>query len=454
MPVHRGHGGARPVALLVACCAWAIAGNCPADSLRIPVDDAKAESLGIRKLPPSKRLILYTDLPASPEIDRLPAVFDLAFPQWCEFFRLKPADHADWQMTGFLMKDKTRFQRAGLLPAHLPPFRNGYAFNYNLWVYDKPTDYYRRHLLLHEGTHGFMLTVLGGFGPSWYMEGTAELLGTHRLTFAAPLGPGEPPTPRLTLNYLPADRDETPDWGRIRILKDLFATKKAMRLQSVIDYTPQRMAEQSTAAYAWCWAASVFLDRHPRYRDRFRSLYKHVLDHDFNDKFYRLFQSDWQELSEEWQVFISGIEYGYDVPRAAIDFTPGKPLPPGGAAVRVAADHGWQNSGVKLEAGTAYRLTAFGRYQVGKKPKPWPCEPSGVSIRYYEGRPLGLLLAAVRPEKPTEKGPTAFLRPVVVGLGTALTPEQSGTLYFKINHSAAELKDCAGELQVEVKRQP
>ena len=49
------------------------------------------------------------------------------------------------------------------------------------WLFDQPTDYYVRHLLLHEGTHVFMVSFLGGCGPGWYMEGTAELLGTHRL---------------------------------------------------------------------------------------------------------------------------------------------------------------------------------------------------------------------------------------------------------------------------------
>jgi hypothetical protein len=150
-------------------------------------------------------------------------------------------------------------------------------------------------------------------------------------------------------------------------------------------------------------------------------------------------------------VFIAGMEYGYDVSRAAIDFTPGQPLPPTGATLRVAADHGWQNSGVLLQGGTTYRLTAAGRYQVGTKPQVWWSEPGGVSLRWYQGRPLGILLAAVRPEKPVEKGPSAFLRPTAVGLGALLAPAQTGTLYLKINHSAAELADNAGELKAAVK---
>ena len=63
------------------------------------------------------------------------------------------------------------------------------------------------------------------------------------------------------------------------------------------------------------------------------------------------------------------MEYGYDLGRAAVDFTPGKPLPEAGTSVRVEADRGWQNSGLRLESGVSYRLRATGRYQVADQPQ-------------------------------------------------------------------------------------
>ena len=84
-----------------------------------PADDARAAAAGIRKLS-GKRLTLYTDL-SGPEIDRLPAIFDQAFPQWRRYFGVKEKS-ADWHIIGVLMKSKTPFAAAGLLPDDLPPF--------------------------------------------------------------------------------------------------------------------------------------------------------------------------------------------------------------------------------------------------------------------------------------------------------------------------------------------
>ncbi|MBN2024218.1 MAG: hypothetical protein JW809_15655 [Pirellulales bacterium] len=406
-----------------------------ADVPPMRVDDARAAAAGLRKVE-GRRLTLYTDLPSSPEIDSLPAAFDQAFAQWCALFGVAPAEHADWRVLGFLMGQKTKFQQAGALPADLPPFQHAYARNREFWLYEQPSDYYRRHLVLHEGTHCFMNTLLGACGPPWYMEGVAELLATHRWQDG-----------RLQLNYFPKDRNEVPMLGRIKIVQEGFAAGRAMSLRGVLNYGPR--AHLRTEPYAWCWALCAILDRHPRYRDRFHRLHAHVLESDFTDRFLQSLGDDREHLAEEWQVFVAGMEYGYDVARSAIDFAPGRPLPPEGTKIEVAADRGWQNSGVRLEADRTYRLRAAGRYQVALGAKPWPCEPGGVTIRYYQGRPLGVLLVAVHPDGPPPS-PSVFLKPTVVGLGTDLTPSQSGTLFFKINDSAAELDDNRGAATVEV----
>src|SRR5476651_1136025 len=61
----------------------------------VVVDDAKAQIVGIRKLP-GRHIVIYTDLASAPEIDSLPAVFDQAVPQWAEYFGVDEAKTRDW----------------------------------------------------------------------------------------------------------------------------------------------------------------------------------------------------------------------------------------------------------------------------------------------------------------------------------------------------------------------
>jgi hypothetical protein len=251
-----------------------------------------------------------------------------------------------------------------------------------LWFYDQPTPYYRRHLLLHEGTHVFMASFLGGCGPGWYMEGTAELFGTHRL---------DERTGQLTLRIMP---------GRVKLIRDAVADRKPLALEDVLKI--DNNVQLGNEAYAWCWTLAKLLDTHPRYRDRFRVLYKHVLDPMFNEIFRREFNEDWPDLTAEWQAYVATLDHGYDFDRAAIDFTSHGLLNAGmDRLISIAADRGWQSSGMKLEAGKSYRISAKGRYQIAAeqidgKLQPWPCEPGGVTIEYHAGRPLGMLLGAIR----------------------------------------------------------
>jgi len=405
----------------------------------VEIDEAKVVAAGIRKLS-GKHITIYTDIPSAPEVDQLPAVFDQAVPQWCAYFGIEPAKLAEWRTTAFIMRKKQIFAETGLLPCDLPDFAHGYARNYEIWLFDQPSDYYRRHLLLHEGTHVFMNTRLGGCGPPWYMEGIAELLSTHLWREG-----------KLTLAWMPTSREDVPQWGRIKLIREAVAAGRTKRLREVVDFPPAMYLDN--IAYAWSWAAAYFLDQHPACQQRFRTLYKHVEQPDLSDLFYKLFESEWDELEEQWELFTAGIEYGYDIRRNVLDFTPGKPLESEAATVVVAADRGWQNSGLRLEAGSSYRLRASGRYQVAQQGGIWWSEPNGVSIRYYQGRPLGILLAAVRPDRPPRDGQSALLEPVVVALQCVISPKKSGTLFLKINDSPAELHDNAGHLQVEVSRQ-
>jgi len=402
----------------------------------IPIDDGKVAVAGIRKLV-GAHLTLYTDLPQQPAVDELPAAFDAAVPPWCGYFEIDPLEVADWHVTGFLMREKNRFDGAGLYPADLPPFRNGYQRGMYIWVHDQADDYYRRHLLLHEGTHAFMGQMLGSLGPPWYAEGMAELLGTHRWQDG-----------RLQLDYFPKDKEETPGWGRIKIVRDELLAGRGMMPANIMSYGPQ--AHLQNEPYGWCWALAAFLDGHPAYRERFRTLRQRVRYDDFTQTFQQQLADDWIDLNEQWQVFVVDLDYGYDLERAAIVRKPAQPLPAGGATVTIDAARGWQSTGIWLEAGSDYRLVASGRYQVAVTSDIWWCEPGGVTIHYHQGRPLGLLVGAVRDDSQPLTGLSPLTRPEAVGLSRQWIPEASGTLYLKINESAAGLADNQGHLTVRI----
>jgi hypothetical protein len=409
-----------------------------------PIDEARAESAGIRKLT-SKHLVLYTDAPNSPAVDRLPEDFDKAVPRWAAYFSIDPAKTDNWQPRAFLVADGRRFAALGLLPPGHEEFENGISIDSQIWLREQPTDYYRRHLLLHEGTHAFMTAFLRGCGPGWYMEGTAELLGTHRI---------DPQTGELTLGVMPRSRDEVPMLGRVKLIHDAIADHRTLTFPAVMALEGRK--QLGNEAYAWCWAAAKFLDSHPRYRDRFRQLRTIVQDENFNDIVRQKYAKDWADLNAEWQAYIATLDYGFDFERMAINFETGKPLGGHAHTKTIVADHGWQSSGARLEAGKSYDITAAGRYQIAEEQRdgvtiPWSCEPGGVTIDYHDGRPLGILLGAIdsRDKSATGAGPT-FANPTVIGLRATLKPTVSGTLYLRVNDSASKLDDNRGRVSVKI----
>ncbi len=407
---------------------------------RLPeIDEAKVATAGIRKLS-GKHITIYTDLPADPAVDELPKVFDLALPQWTKYFELDARIAADWMVNGYLMKDKERFAGMGLLPDNLPPFLHGYQRGSEFWWYDQPGTFYRRELMLHEGTHAFMMRFLGGMGPPWYAEGMAEYLGTHKWEG------GE-----LTLAYNPRTKEEAPYWGRVKIIKDDYAKSRGMLLTDIMRYDAH--AHLKTEPYGWCWGAALFLDNHPLTRDAFRNLPKVAADRsmDFTRDFLKELEADWPAINEDWQLFIVNADYGYDVERGAVlRKKEVSAIPTGGATVTLATDRGWQSSGFAVEAGKTYTVAASGRYRVAKSPQPWPCEPGGITIHYHRGKPLGMLLAAIGDNKNEADTVTPLANPVAVGRLAEITPAFAGTLYLSINEAAAGLADNEGSLTVKI----
>jgi hypothetical protein len=414
-------------------------------SLLANIDERRVAAAGIRRLS-SPHLVLYTDLPPGREIDELPEVFAQAFPAWCEFFSVDRSKHDDWQIIGCLMGDKAKFVRAGLLPESLPAFPNGYSVGRCFWLYDQTSPYYRRHLLLHEGTHAFMDTVLRAGGPPWYAEGLAELLGTHRWQDR-----------RLELGVIPQSADEVPRLGRIEMIQRAFAAGKGLELAEVLAFGPR--AHLEVEPYAWCWAAAALFDRSAGLHDSFRAIVAAADANRVPRSVQDLDPDGARQLAERWQMFVADLDYGYDFARLETDLTASDAaFLTAPTRVEVQADRGWQNTGLHLQGGSSYQLAAAGRFQIASEPaaangeaEAWESEAGGVTLRYYRGQPLGMLLAAIRPDDfDPRKGLTPLAKPQPIGAGGEFTPPRSGTLFLKINDAPGELGDNAGSLKVEV----
>lgn len=403
-----------------------------------PISAERADALGIRFVE-GQHVRLYTDLPQQAKIDDYPAAFDQGVALWAAYFGLPRERWKEWKISGYLIRDKQRFRRAGLLDPNLPPFLNGFQRGAEIWVYDQPSDYYRRHLLLHEGVHALMNQHLGGCGPPWFMEGMAELLATHQWNQG-----------QLRIVRIPAHREAAEFWGRVKIIKQDYAAGRALSLQEVMSYGPR--AHLRVEPYGWSWAACLFFDQTPEYAAPFRRL-KASVDlgaAEFNAGFRRELAERWPRLQHQWQVYVAELEYGYDVARNALRLQKGGPLPKAGRTVEVRADRGWQDVGVQLSAGQRVRLSASGRFQLAAKPKIWWSEAGGVTVRYYRRQPLGILQAAIANLARVPDGESPLTRPQAIGDKGTVEVTTAGSLFLRVNDSPAERADNQGSLQVRI----
>ncbi|WP_153557378.1 hypothetical protein [Roseimaritima sediminicola] len=383
---------------------------------------------------------VVTDLPAAAAVDGLPADVDAAVPQWLRFWQRQPNSAADWKMTIYVMQDRARFEEAGLFPPRLPDFPYGFQSGREAWVLVQPSDYYTRHLVLHEAFHGFAERFFGGTGPQWFAEGTAEMMATHR-------GSG----PALRVPSIPATRQAVPYWGRFRVIA---ARREEARIPSFAAVLDQPTAlHRSVEPYAWSWAAVVMLTMYPEYREALIEISD--LGADRSERFTRGFRERLPAgegiLQARWQLLLVDFDYGYDTARGRVRLDQPPAEWDGDArTVEVAADRGWQAAGVRVRKGTHLRVTAEGRYSLGDQPRPWTCEPQGVTVRYHRGRPLGMILAALVPESQTASTVLPPVQVEAVGREATVVAQQDSWLFFRVGDDPSQLADNSGLATVRI----
>jgi|GEM_PF-816649 len=415
--------------------------------------------------PPSFRTLtgthieILTDLPADPETDQLPAAFDAAVPRWRDELKLSEEQVANWRVRAYVMRDKERFRAAGHLPEDLPDFPHGYQRGDQLWVVAQSGNYYTRHLLLHEGVHGLMTRVQQGAGAPWFMEGTAELWATHRWD-----GQG------IKLPIIPASRNDTPYWGRLKLIDQARQKNRVPSIEHVLNYS--RTAHRDTEPYAWSWAALLLLRMYPEYQPWIVDAARHgaLDDRAFQRWVQETLLDDRALLESRWRLLVADLDYGFEPARHRWSPRVGtglEELTPNSVQRTIKTDTGWQATGIRVAAGDVIEMVAEGRFSLADQPRPWWSEADGVTLRYYRGQPLGKLMALVLPEmtdravsrqtaeqSPAEHDLWENLEAVPVGSEGQVKAVSDGQLLLKVNDAPGALSDNRGTLQVTIRKAP
>lgn len=404
----------------------------------IKFSEDRVAAAGIEKTQ-GRFITVYSDSRESEKLKELVTIFDAAVPLWCEHFEVDFAKTKPYRMTAFVMVDRERFKGAGVLPDATGNFNSGLHRGHELWMDVQKDDYYTRHLLLHEGTHAFMQWLLGGFGSPWYAEGMAEMLAVHQWQAG-----------KLKLNYRLQDRTESAGWGRVKIIRDDYAEKNAMKLDEVIAIDG-RLFGTENRSYAWSWAACKFFSEHEKTKRAFRELVSRVNRADFSQRFLAAIGKDRQAIDRDWHTYISEIDYGYSVTRGLL-----RVAEKGNEENQFIIDsqYGWQDTRIAVEPGDRLLIKATGRFQVAKTKvegaeEVWPSEAAGVTIDYYRGRPLGMLVVGVANEKGNGSG---LVKSNAVGYQREIKFRKSGTVCLRINESPADLDDNEGSLTVVLEK--
>ena len=154
----------------------------------------------------------------------------------------------------------------------------------------------------------------------------------------------------------------------------------------------------------------------------------------------KLFARRWPRLDEDWQLFVGAhrlrLRLRADGRRASRRQAAGQ-----GAVRRcrwrpIAAGN---RRGVSSRRARSYRIRAqrplSGR---GGEPRVWLSEPGGVTIRYYHGQPLGILLGVVYSGDAQANATNDWAAPQPLGTGGVIKPDRT-------RHALSARQRCAGQ---------
>ena len=423
-----------------------------ADEFRLPddrpvLDRDKLESCGLSVLE-SKHLILVTDAPLA-EVQDLPVLADALFVELQrQLGSLKPdLNRRDFQLTGYVIGAKERFEEADVLPPESVVIRHGRHIGYQFWMNNQSSPYYRRHLLLHEFIHCFMMCEHGmaDIPPLWYTEGIAECLATHELS---------EDIKSSRFGILPATLNGFEGWGRIAEIQTNMTelTNKPTQWQSLMSLecvrNPKDLNFASDLQYAQAWALVWLIRNHPELKPHFSPMSKARTRGEFRDVEKSVPAEVWQRLAVLWPLFLASLTEGFEVEHSfpPLNFAASKS--PASEKLELQSGKEWQATGVLIKRGATVRLNCMGRYSVHNKPRPWISEPQGITIDYAYSRPLGEITAML-----VAPGGSVCSGRIPIGREGSINAEVDSELWLQVNDSANSRSDNSGSASVVIRIQ-
>lgn len=441
--------------------------------VRIAPADSVLAKYGLRKIE-SKRLLLLTDS-NDPELDELPILADQLFHALQDWFGELPpaADDSDFQVLGHLMIDRGKFRAAGLLPDESFSIRHGRHLRYAFWAGYPDTAYYRRHLALHEFVHCYMTCESDALGvpPPWYLEGMAELFGTHSvvvdgandevigLTEAGfkKASPGS--GIKATFAVMPAAAEGFEGWGRIRAFRETFAAADHQQLVELQvptfnEVVPKFVAVfESPFQYSSSWAVCWFLKHHPDAVDVMPALAKQSTYSGFVAEWERQRNEFGNRLAVDWLLFSEQLDFGFDPDRCfpvhGSFESSSSDLPSSSKSVRLLAQQGWQDTGVVVRSGFTVELQCEGHCVVNETTEPWESSPDGISIEYYRGHRLGQVVAVL-----VSANGKQITDRIPIGSAAQYTAGFDGRIWLQVNDASNARSNNRGNYQVQLEWSP
>ncbi len=278
----------------------------------------------------------------------------------------------------------------------------------------------------HEAVHAYCGLCFGTTGPLWYAEGMAELGQYWRKAEG-------------TLQHRAKNQGVR---CHPEVLRYLRSTPPKPVHEIVADDGRARpgtmgAAGDSWQAYAWRWALCYLMESNPNYSQRFQAFGRALLRGQ-PLQFEQVFADDLAHLEFEYRYFLQHLEPGYRVDLCRWDWQRKFREPPAsGLDTQVAAQRGWQPSGVEVTAGQRYDFSSSGT---------WKIDPAGSSLTADGGADGAGRMEAVVMAKNLTLG-----TPFALGVSGQFVPSTSGDLYLRCRDAWSELADNKGMIHVKIK---